>query len=120
MRVGTKTAAYTRSSGRGTSKLARTPSDWSWAHGPFTPELDGLPFTHEGGTRINPSFASGQRLRHEVYIDTGNRERNRRSSLIFTAREWRLSRRMVEDSKWEETSMHGQAALLSIGPMRLS
>ncbi len=29
------------------------------------------------GTRINPSFAQGRRLRHELYIDTGDLDRNR-------------------------------------------
>jgi hypothetical protein len=28
------------------------------------------------GTRINPSFAQGRRLRHEIYIDTGDKVRN--------------------------------------------
>ena len=28
------------------------------------------------GTRINPSFAQGGRLRHEIYIDTGDRAQN--------------------------------------------
>ena len=28
------------------------------------------------GTRINPSFAQGQRLRHELYFDTGDGDRN--------------------------------------------
>ena len=28
------------------------------------------------GTRINPSLAQGKRLRHEIYIDTGDEGRN--------------------------------------------
>jgi hypothetical protein len=28
------------------------------------------------GTRVNPSFAQGARLRHEIYIDTGDKARN--------------------------------------------
>jgi hypothetical protein len=46
---------------------ARKPSNQNWMDfsGPVR------------GTRINPSFAQGRRLRHEIYIDTGDGERNK-------------------------------------------
>lgn len=45
---------------------ARRPSNQNWMD--FVSPIK--------GTRINPSFANGQRLRHELYIDTGDGARN--------------------------------------------
>ena len=45
---------------------ARTPSKANW--------MDFL--SPIKGTSINPSFAQGRRLRHEIYIDTGDKTRN--------------------------------------------
>jgi len=45
---------------------ARTPSDQNWMDFPSPIR----------GTRINPSYAARQRLRHEIYIDTGKGEEN--------------------------------------------
>ena len=56
---------------------ARTPSSVNWMDFPshirvkrFNPSLR--------GTGINPSFAQGRRLRHEFYIDTGDKAENER------------------------------------------
>jgi hypothetical protein len=45
---------------------ARTPSNQNWMDFPSPIR----------GTRLNPSFAQGARLRHEIYIDTGDEARN--------------------------------------------
>ena len=74
-KVGTKTALYQEFWTRYLERLRQEHPDWSRAR---TPSNQGWMSTQSPikGTRINPSFAQGGRLRHEIYIDSGDKERN--------------------------------------------
>ena len=65
-------AFWTRYLGR----LALEHPTWSNARKPSYQNWMDFPSPIRG-TRLNPSFAQGDRLRHELYIDTGNKDRNR-------------------------------------------
>ena len=74
-KVGTKTALYQEFWARYLERLREEHPDWSRAR---TPSNQGWMSTQSPikGTRINPSFAQGGRLRHEIYIDSGDKVRN--------------------------------------------
>lgn len=74
-RVGTKTALYQEFWRKFLERLREEHPDWSRARTPSSQNWMDFP-SHVKGTRLNPSFAQGARLRHELYIDTGDRERN--------------------------------------------
>lgn len=74
-RVGTKTALYQGFWTKYLDRLRDEHPDWSRARTPSSQNWMGFPSPIKG-TRIRPSFAQGGRLRHEIYIDTGDRARN--------------------------------------------
>ncbi len=74
-RVGTKTAKYQEFWTRYLERMRDEHPDWSNARTPASDNWMDSPSPIKG-TRINPSFAQGRRLRHEIYIDTGDKERN--------------------------------------------
>ena len=74
-KVGTKTALYREFWTRYLERLRNEHPDWSRARTPSNQNWMDFPSPIKG-TRINPSFAQGGRLRHEIYIDTGDRAQN--------------------------------------------
>jgi len=74
-RVGTKSALYQEFWTRYLERLREEHPDWSNARTPSNQNWMDFPSPLRG-TRLNPSFAQGARLRHEIYIDTGDKARN--------------------------------------------
>ena len=74
-RVGTKSALYQEFWTRYLERLRTEHPDWSNARTPSSQNWMDFPSPLKG-TRLNPSFAQGARLRHEIYIDTGDKVRN--------------------------------------------
>ncbi|MFV1989738.1 MAG: DUF4268 domain-containing protein [Acidimicrobiales bacterium] len=74
-KVGTKTAMYQQFWTTYLERLREEHPDWSRARTPSNQNWMDFPSPIRG-TRINPSFAHGRRLRHEVYIDYGDKDQN--------------------------------------------
>ena len=75
-KVGTKTVLYQEFWTTYLERLREEHPDWSRARTPSNQNWMAFPSPIKG-TRINPSFAQGGRLRHEIYIDTGDRAQTR-------------------------------------------
>jgi hypothetical protein len=73
--TGTKTAAYHAFWTKYLERIHEEHADWSRARTPSNQNWMDFPSPIRG-TRINPSFANRKRLRHELYIDSGDREAN--------------------------------------------
>lgn len=74
-RVGTKSTLYQGFWTKYLERLRSEHPDWSRARTPSNQNWMNFPSPVKG-TGINPSFAQGARLRHEIYIDTGDKARN--------------------------------------------
>lgn len=85
-RTGAKPGLYRNFWTRYLQRLREEHPDWSKARKPPTtswmdfPSLVRVATFNQSlrGTSINPSFAQGRRLRHEFYIDTGDKAENER------------------------------------------
>ena len=74
-RVGTKAPLYQEFWGRYLGRLRDEHPDWSRARTPSNQNW--MDFRSPvRGTRLVTAFANGQRLRHEIYIDAGDRDLN--------------------------------------------
>lgn len=73
--TGSRAALYQAFWTKYLERLSVEHPDWSRARAPSHQNWMAFPSPIKG-TRINPSFAQGKRLRHEIYIDTGDEGRN--------------------------------------------
>jgi hypothetical protein len=74
-RVGPKGALYIQFWTRYLERMREEHPDWSRARKPPSDNWMAFP-SPLSGTSLNTAFGRGQRLRHELYIDTGYKERN--------------------------------------------
>ena len=78
-RVGTKTVFYKEFWTKYLERLRVEHPDWSRARTPSPDNWMSFPSPVKG-TRLNPSFAQGKRLRSEIYIDSDDPARTKRST----------------------------------------
>jgi hypothetical protein len=74
-RAGTKSALYQKIWTRYLERMRDEHPDWSQARKASNQNWMDFPSPIKG-TRLNPSFAQGRRLRSEIYIDTGDKASN--------------------------------------------
>jgi hypothetical protein len=100
-RVGTKGALYQAFWEEYLASIRSKHPDWSHARTASNHNWMGFPGPI-GGTRLNPSFASGKRLRHEIYIDTGDRARNKQIFARFYEQRDVFEEAYGRSVEWEE------------------
>jgi len=100
-RVGTKTALYQEFWARYLERLHAEHPGWSRARTPSHQNWMDFPSPIKG-TVLNPSFAQGARLRSEMYIDTGDKERNTAIFNHFLGRREQFEAVYGRTLEWEE------------------
>lgn len=100
-RVGTKTALYQEFWSKYLERIRDEHPDWSRARTPPSQNWMNFPSPIRG-TGINPSFAHGGRLRHEIYIDTGDKGRNKEIFEHFLSQRDQFEAEYGRSLEWEE------------------
>lgn len=114
-RPGTRSALYEAFWAKYLERLREEHPNWSRARKPSNQNWMDFP-SPVRGTRTNPSFAQGGRLRHELYIDSGDGEENRDFFDRLLDKEKHLSRRTVASSNRRSYRMPGHVELLTTSP----
>lgn len=99
--AGTKTASYLAFWTDYLDEMRKAHPDWSRARKASSQNWMDFPSPIRG-TRINPSFAAGDRLRHEIYIDCGDRERNKALFNHLLAQRAAFEEAYGRPLEWEE------------------
>lgn len=97
---GTKSSLYEEFWTRYLVRLREEHPDWSRARKPSNQNWMDFPSPIKG-TRINPSFALGGRLRHEIYIDFGDKLRNEETFEHFLRQRDRFEAEYGRALQWE-------------------